>query len=103
MCAKVAALSEVAAAADASLALVDDDTPRVRAAAGRVLGVTGEAEHADGIRQVLDDRSPRCGTLPGVRPGPSTDSTASPGPAHPDSRVVRTHRIRPLIEAPFDH
>jgi hypothetical protein len=56
MCAKVAARWEVAAAADACLALVeDDDVPRVRAAAVRVLGVTGETEHADGIRQALDD------------------------------------------------
>ena len=55
MCAKVAARWELAEAADASLALVEDDTPRVRAAAVRVLGVAGEAEHAGGIRQALDD------------------------------------------------
>ena len=58
MCAKVAARWEVAAAADACLVLVDDDTPRVRAAAVRVLGVAGEIEHADGIRQALDDPEP---------------------------------------------
>jgi HEAT repeat protein len=58
MCAKVAARWEVVAAADACLVLVDDDTPRVRAAAVRVLGVTGEVEHADGIRQALDDSEP---------------------------------------------
>ena len=55
MCAKVAARWDVVAAADACLVLIGDDTPRVRAAAVRVLGVTGEAEHADGIRQALDD------------------------------------------------
>jgi len=58
MCAKVAARWEVAAAADACLVLVGDDTPRVRVAAVRVLGVTGEAEHADGIRQALVDPEP---------------------------------------------
>lgn len=55
MCAKVAARWEVAAAAEPCLGLVDDDIPRVRAAALRVLGVTGEAEHAEGVRRGLDD------------------------------------------------
>lgn len=56
MCAKVAARWEVAAAADTCLTLVEvDDIPRVRAAAVRVLGITGETEHADGIRQALHD------------------------------------------------
>ncbi len=55
MCAKVSARWELAAAADACLPLLDDDTPRVRAAAVRVLGVTGEAEHAAGVRHALDD------------------------------------------------
>ena len=58
MCLKVAAKWEVAAAADASQVLVGDDVPRVRAAAVRVLGVTGEGEHADGIRRALDDSEP---------------------------------------------
>lgn len=58
MCAKVAARWEVAAAADPCLGLVDDETPRVRAAALRVLGVTGEAEHAEGVRHGLDDPEP---------------------------------------------
>lgn len=47
---KVAARWEVAAATDIALALLGDDTPRVRAVAVRLLGVTGEAGHADGIR-----------------------------------------------------
>lgn len=55
MCAKVAARWEVAAAADSCLELLDDDTPRVRAAAVRVLGITGEAEHAEGVRRSLRD------------------------------------------------
>lgn len=58
MCAKVAARWEVAAAADACLGLVEDDIPRVRAAALRVLGVTGEAEHAEGVRRGRDDPEP---------------------------------------------
>lgn len=58
MCAKVAARWEIAAAADPCLVLVEDDIPRVRAAAVRVLGVTGEAEHASGIRQARDDPDP---------------------------------------------
>jgi hypothetical protein len=55
MCAKVAARWEVATAADPCLLLLDDDTPRVRAAAVRVLGITGEAEHAEGVRRSLED------------------------------------------------
>lgn len=55
MCAKVCARWEVGAAADPCLGLVDDETPRVRAAAVRVLGATGEAEHAAGIRKALND------------------------------------------------
>ncbi len=58
MCAKVAARWEVAAAADQCLVLLDDDTPRVRAAAVRVLGITGEAEHAEGVHRGLEDPEP---------------------------------------------
>lgn len=58
MCAKVAARWEVAAAADRCLALLDDDTPRVRTAALRALGMTGEAEHAEGVRRGLEDPEP---------------------------------------------
>ena len=55
MCAKVGARWEVGPVADACAVLVDDEIPRVRAAAIRVLGVTGEAEHADAVRRALDD------------------------------------------------
>ncbi|MEO6999904.1 MAG: HEAT repeat domain-containing protein [Terracoccus sp.] len=55
MCCTVAARWEVGQAADACLRLVDDETPRVRTAAVRVLGAVGEAEHAYGIRDALDD------------------------------------------------
>lgn len=58
MCAKVSARWEVAAAADVALVLVEDEVPRVRAASVRLLGVTGEAEHADGVRRALDDPQP---------------------------------------------
>lgn len=55
MCCKVAARWEVAQAAAPCLRLVADEAPRVRCAAVRVLGAVGEAEHASGIRAVLDD------------------------------------------------
>ena len=55
MCAKVCARWEVGAAADTCAALVEDDVPRVRAAAVRVLGVAGEAEHVDPVRAALVD------------------------------------------------
>ncbi len=58
MCAKVCARWEVGPAADACARLVADEVPRVRAAAVRVLGVTGEAEHADAIRSAFDDADP---------------------------------------------
>ena len=56
MCAKVSARWEVAAAADACAALVvRDELPRVRAAAARVLGAAGEAEHAAALHDALTD------------------------------------------------
>ena len=55
MCAKVCARWEVGAAADACAALVDDEVPRVRAAAVRVLGVAGEGEHVDPVRVASED------------------------------------------------
>jgi hypothetical protein len=58
MCAKVAARWEVGAAAEACLPLLDDEFPRVRAAAVRVLGATGEAEHVDAVRTAVDDPEP---------------------------------------------
>ena len=91
MCAKVAARWEVAAAADACLVLVDDDTPRVRAAAVRVLGVTGEAEHADGIRQALVDPEPAVRDAAGR--ALSRWRTASTVPSDPTVRPTRS-RLR---------
>lgn len=55
MCAKVSVRWEVGAAADTCDELASDEVTRVRAAALRVLGVAGEAEHADAIRDALDD------------------------------------------------
>ena len=55
MCAKVSARWEVGAAADACAALIDDEVPRVRAAAVRVLGVAGEGEHVGQVRAALED------------------------------------------------
>ncbi|GAA4070931.1 hypothetical protein GCM10022248_44150 [Nonomuraea soli] len=56
MCAKVARLRELGEAADVLAGLVGDEVPRVRAAALRALGVTGEGEHAPVVRGALDDR-----------------------------------------------
>ena len=57
MCAKVAARWEVGPAADPCADLVaTDDVPRVRAAAARVLGAVGEAEHADALHAAVDDQ-----------------------------------------------
>lgn len=58
MCAKVAARWEVGAAAEGCVPLVGDELARVRAAAVRVLGATGEAEHVDALRTALDDPEP---------------------------------------------
>ena len=56
MCAKVAARWEVGPAAEPCAGLVTtDDVPRVRAAAARVLGAVGEAEHADALHEAVDD------------------------------------------------
>ncbi|MGO4597794.1 HEAT repeat domain-containing protein [Terrabacter sp. 2RAF25] len=56
MCAKVAARWEVGDAGEACARLVaGDDTPRVRAAAARVLGAVGEAEHAAALHEAVDD------------------------------------------------
>jgi len=58
MCCKVAARWEVSAAADRCADLATDEVPRVRAAAVRVLGTTGEAEHAEAVRHALRDTEP---------------------------------------------
>ncbi len=55
MCCKVAARWEVGAAAEVCVGLVADAVPRVRAAAARVLGAVGEAEHGGALHDALDD------------------------------------------------
>jgi HEAT repeat protein len=55
MCAKVVRAHEVGAAADELVPRCADDVPRVRAAAVRALAVVGEGEHADAVRDCLDD------------------------------------------------
>ncbi|MFC7594085.1 HEAT repeat domain-containing protein [Terrabacter sp. GCM10028922] len=56
MCAKVAARWEVGAAGERCAALVvQDGLPRVRAAAARVLGAVGEAEHAPALHDAFHD------------------------------------------------
>lgn len=55
MCAKVVALHEVGAAADHLGPLVDDDVPRVRAAALDAIGVVGEHEHLELVMSAQDD------------------------------------------------
>lgn len=55
MAAKVVAGREVGMAAEAVATACADQTPRVRAAALRALGVIGEREHLDVIRGTLDD------------------------------------------------
>ncbi len=55
MCLKVVAAHDVAGAGDGAAALADHELPRVRAAAMRALGVAGDTEHADVVREHLDD------------------------------------------------
>ncbi len=58
MSAKVVAVRELGAAADALIPLCTDEVPRVRAAAARALGLVGEAEHASYLRDLRDDEEP---------------------------------------------
>ena len=58
MCAKVVRAHEVGSAADDLGLRCADEVPRVRAAAVRALAVVGEAEHADAVRDSLDDPEP---------------------------------------------
>ncbi|WP_420115180.1 HEAT repeat domain-containing protein [Pseudactinotalea sp.] len=58
MSAKVVALHEVGAAADALPPLLHDETPRVRAAAARALGAAGEHEHLSMVDAASDDTDP---------------------------------------------
>jgi HEAT repeat protein len=45
----------VGEAADGLVPLLGDEVPRVRAAAARGLGVVGEGEHAEVVRELTDD------------------------------------------------
>lgn len=58
MAAKVVALHEVGAAADALLPLVRDEVPRVRAAAVGAVGAVGEHEHLGDVDAALVDADP---------------------------------------------
>jgi hypothetical protein len=58
MAAKVVGRHEVGAAAEALLALADDEVPRVRAAVVRALGAVGESEALDVVRVAMDDPDP---------------------------------------------
>jgi hypothetical protein len=55
MCLKVAARHEVAGTGDGAAALADHELPRVRVAALRALGVVGDSEHLDAVRERFDD------------------------------------------------
>jgi hypothetical protein len=55
MCLKVAARHDVAGTGDGAAALADHELPRVRAQAMRALAVVGDTEHADVVRDHLDD------------------------------------------------
>ena len=58
MCAKVVRAHELGSAADELAPRCADEVPRVRAAAVRAIAVVGEAEHADAVRDCLDDPEP---------------------------------------------
>ncbi|GAA4360469.1 HEAT repeat domain-containing protein [Angustibacter luteus] len=58
MAAKVVARRELGQAGEALLPLVEDDVPRVRAAAVRALGLVGEVEALDAARDAQDDQDP---------------------------------------------
>jgi HEAT repeat protein len=55
MCAKVSVRWGIDEAADPCAVLVRDETARVRVAALRVLGASGEGEHVSAVRAALDD------------------------------------------------
>ena len=58
MAAKVVARRELGQAGEALLPLVEDEVPRVRAAAVRALGLVGEVEALDAARAAQDDHDP---------------------------------------------
>lgn len=55
MCLKVGVRRELAAGGDRAAALTADPTPRVRAAAVRLLGAVGDTEHVSAVVEALDD------------------------------------------------
>ena len=58
MAAKVVGDRELGEAAEHLVALLGDDTPRVRVAAARALGVVGEGEHGAAITALASDPDP---------------------------------------------
>ena len=55
MCLKVSATHDVAGAGPGAAALTRHELPRVRSAALRTLGVVGDSEHLEPVRDLLDD------------------------------------------------
>jgi hypothetical protein len=55
MCLKVTARHDVAGAGDAASMLLGHELPRVRAQALRALAVTGDTEHVEKVRNLLED------------------------------------------------
>jgi HEAT repeat protein len=55
MCVKVSAKREIGAAGPGVAALADHELPRVRAAVVRALGIIGDTEHVDLVRDAVDD------------------------------------------------
>jgi HEAT repeat protein len=58
MALKVIRKREVGEAADAAASLTGDEVTRVRVAAIRALALVGEGEHADVVREAIDDPEP---------------------------------------------
>jgi hypothetical protein len=58
MCLKVTTRREVGGAGDGAVALSRHPLPRVRAQAMRALGVVGDTEHVDAVREALADEDP---------------------------------------------
>jgi len=58
MSANVVRDHEIPDAAERLVSLTGDEVPRVRKAAALALGVVGEGEHADAIRELVDDPEP---------------------------------------------
>ena len=58
MALKVVRKRELGEAAEAAASLTGDDVPRVRVAAIRALALIGEGEHAEPVRDALEDPEP---------------------------------------------